>query len=65
MTANQTARLEHLLAIEFLAPFEAAELDRLMEQGYEESMQDQWERESRQELWAEQGGYAAGLARPV
>lgn len=65
MTATQQARLEHLLAVEFLTPLEDAELDVLMQLGQDEYDAKRWERESAQELWAENGGHAAGLARPV
>ena len=65
MNAAKNARLEYLLSVEFLTPFESAELDSLIDEGFEESQMQKWEREQAQTLWAENGGYRAGLHRPL
>lgn len=65
MTNAQNARLHHLLNLESPTPEEIAEADQLIEEGSAEFEAEIWEREQRQTLWAEHGGYAAGLARPV
>ncbi len=62
--ANQT-RMQALLQAPALTPAEDAELDQLMYEGELESQEAYFLRESARELWAEQGGYAAGLPRPV
>ena len=38
---------------------------RFIDAGLEEIEAEQWHSEQRQTLWAERGGYAAGLERPL
>jgi hypothetical protein len=50
-------RLHHLITVL---------IDQFFEQGreYERAEAEDWERQQRQTLWAESGGYASGLPRP-
>lgn len=65
MTAAKTARLEYLLSIEFPTPLESVEMDQLINEGQDEFDAEMHLRESEQGLWAERGGYAAGIPRPL
>lgn len=56
---------DHTDALQTAALMLADIEQRFIDTGTEEAESEQWAQEQRQTLWAERGGYAAGLERPL